>query len=52
MSEEMQRRIRGGKELLSLMNQYIYDPVRPEEMNERFGSAVAALTAASGGSFA
>jgi F-type H+-transporting ATPase subunit alpha len=48
MSAEMRGKIRGGRELLSRMNQYIYDPVRPEEMRERFGPVVEALTAAKG----
>jgi F-type H+-transporting ATPase subunit alpha len=44
MSPEMQKRLRGGRELLNLMKQYIYDPVKPSEMKERFGPAVEALT--------
>jgi F-type H+-transporting ATPase subunit alpha len=44
MSEDMQRKIKGGRELLNLMNQYIFDPVRPEDMKTRFGPATEALT--------
>jgi F-type H+-transporting ATPase subunit alpha len=40
MSEEMRKRIRRGRELLERMNQYIYDPVGPAEMRERFGEVV------------
>jgi F-type H+-transporting ATPase subunit alpha len=45
MSAEMRGRIQGGRELLRRMNQYIYEPVQPAEMQERFGPVVAALTA-------
>jgi F-type H+-transporting ATPase subunit alpha len=43
MSPEMQKRLRGGRELLGLMNQYIYDPVKPAEMKDRFEPVMEAL---------
>ncbi|MDR2132615.1 MAG: F0F1 ATP synthase subunit alpha [Clostridiales Family XIII bacterium] len=46
MSPEMRAKIQGGRELMNRMNQYIFDPVRPEEMKERFGPVVETLTAA------
>jgi F-type H+-transporting ATPase subunit alpha len=48
MNAEMRGRIKGGGELLSLMNQAAYDPVRPGEMGERFGPTVRSLTALPG----
>jgi F-type H+-transporting ATPase subunit alpha len=45
MNEEMRNKILSGRELLTRMNQYIYDPVRPDEMQERFGEVVKKLTA-------